>query len=120
MGAKLTGILLFSALTTALQAQALQQDHSMPGMDMSQSGPSSGNHDISTPGGDASAMHAMERRHMNMGPHMKMTELRPLKPGDKEKADRVVQAARAAAEKYKDYKTALADGYRIFLPNVPQ
>jgi hypothetical protein len=57
---------------------------------------------------------------MQMGPHMKMTELRPLKPGDKEKADQVAQAARAAAEKYKDYKVALAEGYRIFLPNVPQ
>ena len=120
VGAQLAGILLFSALTTALQAQASQQDHSMPGMDKSQSGPSSDSHEMSATGDDASAMHAMEHRHMNMGPHMKMTELRPLKPGDKEKADRVVQAARAAAEKYKDYKTALADGYRIFLPNVPQ
>jgi hypothetical protein len=31
-----------------------------------------------------------------------------------------VQAARAAAEKYQDYKVALADGYKIFLPKVPQ
>jgi len=32
----------------------------------------------------------------------------------------VVAAARKAAEKYTDYKIALADGYKIFLPNLPQ
>jgi len=37
--------------------------------------------------GTASAMHSMESRHMDMGPHMKMTDLRPIQPGDKEKAD---------------------------------
>ena len=57
---------------------------------------------------------------MDMGPHMKMTTLRDLKPGDQEKADQVVAAARKAAEKYTDYKVALADGYKIFLPNLPQ
>ena len=29
------------------------------------------------------------------------------------------QLTREALEKYKDYKAALADGYKIFLPNVP-
>ena len=33
---------------------------------------------------------------------------------------RVVEAARRVAEKYKDYHTALNDGFQIFLPNVPQ
>jgi hypothetical protein len=69
--------------------------------------------------GDASAMHSMEG-HMDMGPHMKMTALRPTKPGDAERAQEVVEAARKASEKYLDYHTALADGYKIFLPNVPQ
>ena len=32
----------------------------------------------------------------------------------------MVAAARTAAEKYTDYKVALADGYKIFLPNLPQ
>jgi hypothetical protein len=31
-----------------------------------------------------------------------------------------VQAARAAAGHYADYRVALADGFKIFLPNVPQ
>ncbi|HEX3351478.1 MAG TPA: hypothetical protein VHS34_01550 [Terriglobales bacterium] len=70
--------------------------------------------------GTAHAMRSMQDRQMSMGPHMKMTSLRELKPGDQEKADQVVTAARKAAEKYTDYKAALADGYRIFLPNLPQ
>jgi hypothetical protein len=70
--------------------------------------------------GSAHAMLSMADRKMDMGPHMKMTTLRDLKPGDQEKADQVVSAARKAAEKYTDYKVALADGYKIFLPNVPQ
>ena len=70
--------------------------------------------------GSAHAMLSMADRKMDMGPHMKMTTLRDLKPGDQEKADQVVAAARKAAEKYTDYKVALADGYKIFLPNVPQ
>jgi hypothetical protein len=70
--------------------------------------------------GAAHAMRSMEDRQMNMGPHMKMTTLRDLKPGDQEKADAVVAAARTAAEKYTDYKVALADGFKIFLPNLPQ
>ncbi|HXP17006.1 MAG TPA: hypothetical protein VN868_07885 [Terriglobales bacterium] len=70
--------------------------------------------------GSAHAMHSMEHRQMDMGPHMKMTTLRDLKPGDQEKADQVVEAARKAEGKYTDYKVALADGYKIFLPNLPQ
>jgi len=70
--------------------------------------------------GTAHAMRSMEDRQMSMGPHMKMTSLRELKPGDQEKADQVVAAARKAAEQYSDYKAALADGYKIFLPNLPQ
>jgi hypothetical protein len=70
--------------------------------------------------GTAHAMRSMEDRQMSMGPHMTMTTLRDLKPGDQEKADQVVAAARRAAEKYTDYKVALSDGYRIFLPKLPQ
>jgi hypothetical protein len=67
----------------------------------------------------AHAMHSMEG-HMDMGPHMKMTALRPTKPGDAARAQEVVDAARKTSEKYKDFHAALADGYKIFLPNVPQ
>ena len=65
-------------------------------------------------------MHSMESHHMDMGPHMKMTALRDPKPGDEERAQRVVEAARTVAETYRDYRVALNHGFQIFLPNVPQ
>lgn len=100
---------------------------SMPGMDMS-GGMSQ--HDMSNrkdmPMGDkedndasAHVMHSMEG-HMDMGPHMKMTALRQPKPGDAARAQFVSEAARKAADKYIDYHIALADGFQIFLPNIPQ
>lgn len=52
--------------------------------------------------------------------HMKMTAIRPPFPGDEERAERVVNALRTSLEKYKDYNAALADGYKPFLPNLPQ
>jgi len=56
----------------------------------------------------------------HMSGHMYMTSLRSLNAGDRQKADAVVAAAKAAMEPYQDYRKALADGYQIFLPNVPQ
>ena len=107
-------------------AQEQKKENTMPDMDMSAHAKSditaSDMHDMPAMGNDGSAhaMHSMEHRHMDMGPHMKMTTLRDLKPGDQEKADQVLEAARSTAEKYKDYRAALADGYKIFLPNLSQ
>ena len=56
----------------------------------------------------------------HMAGHMYMTTLQPLKTGDQEKADAIAAAAKQAMEPYRDYHKALADGYEIFLPNVPQ
>jgi hypothetical protein len=56
----------------------------------------------------------------HMGAHMHMTELRKAQPGDAAKAQAVADQARQALERYRDYNVALADGYKIFLPNVPQ
>lgn len=56
----------------------------------------------------------------HMAGHMYMTTLRPLEPGDEQKADAVAAAAREAMAAYQDYRKAVADGYEIFLPNVPQ
>ena len=114
-------------------------NQSMPGMDMSGSSanPSSSasGHDMSNMKGmnmsgqsgekdaesDASThvMSSMEG-HMDMGPHMKMTELRPAKPDDAARAQEVAAEARKEAEKYMDYHTALAEGFKIFHPEVPQ
>jgi hypothetical protein len=56
----------------------------------------------------------------HMAGHMFLSTLRPAEPGDQQKADAIVADAREAMEPYKDYHKALADGYRIFLPNIPQ
>jgi len=98
---------------------------SMPGMDMSghdmsnmKDMPMDANKEADSDAG-AHAMHSMEG-HMDMGPHMKMTALRPTKAGDADRARQVADQVRKAAEKYTDYHSALADGFKIFLPNVPQ
>jgi hypothetical protein len=69
---------------------------------------------------DASTESMGHGHHHEMGPHMHMSALRDPQPGDEEKAQKVADEARQSLEKYKDYKTALADGYKIFLPNLPQ
>jgi len=56
----------------------------------------------------------------HMAGHMYMTSPRPQQPGDQQKADAVVAAAKQAMAPYEDYRKALADGYTIFLPEVPQ
>jgi len=66
----------------------------------------------------AAAMHDETMSHM--AGHMYMTTLRPIQPGDQQKADAIVAAAKTAMAPYQDYHKALADGYTIFLPNVPQ
>lgn len=91
----------------------------MPGHDMSQMGGQSmgGSSDDQS---EEASMHSMEGHHMDMGPHMKMTALRPAQPGDAERAQKVVVAARSVMDKYKDYHVALNDGFKIFHPEVPQ
>jgi hypothetical protein len=58
--------------------------------------------------------------HEHMGAHMHMSTLRDPQPGDAERAQKVVDQSREALERYRDSNTALADGFKIFLPNVPQ
>jgi hypothetical protein len=86
------------------------QDQSMPGMDMGKA------EENQTESG---AMRSMQPGH-HMGPHMRMTDLRPAAPEDAARADQIVTTLRHSIEKYRDYRVALADGYRIFLPNLPQ
>src|SRR5947207_15963777 len=69
---------------------------------------------------DATTESMSHEHHHEMGPHMHMSALRDLQPGDEEKAQKIVEQSRQALEKYKDYNAALTDGYKIFLPNVPQ
>jgi hypothetical protein len=101
---------------TPMAGQNSPQNDSMPGMDM-------GNmqQDMKqNPQAAKDATAAMSGREMDMGPHMFMTEIRPQQPGDKQRAQEIVDSLRPSIAKYKDYHVALADGFRIFLPNAPQ
>jgi len=110
--------LAFIRTASAQQAQhndrqppASQHASPMEGMDMSKD---------SDEQGASAATSMMSSHHMDMGPHMKMTELRPLQDGDQRRAEQVVEEAREVMQKYQDYHAALNDGFKIFLPNVPQ
>jgi hypothetical protein len=56
----------------------------------------------------------------HMPGHMYMTTLRAAQRGDQEKAEAIIAAAKEAMAPYADYRKALADGYKIFLPDLPQ
>jgi len=62
----------------------------MPGHDMSQMSAPKADEDSNASDG---AMHSMEGRHMDMGPHMKMTALRAPQPGDADRAQKVAETA---------------------------
>jgi hypothetical protein len=56
----------------------------------------------------------------HMAGHMYMTKLTKPTPADQQRADAILAQAKAAITPYMDYHKALADGYQIFEPNVPQ
>jgi len=106
----------------AIQSQGSQQsgtqsqesqgmDHSgMPGMDMDDA-----------KANEAHAVHDMMRGHHDAhNLHMRITAMRPASPQDTARANEVVTQLRGGLEKYKDYRVALNEGYKIFLPNLPQ
>jgi hypothetical protein len=67
-----------------------------------------------------SGMHEAMAGHMGDGPHMRMTSLQAAQAGDAERAAAIVTALRTALAQYTDYHRALADGFAIFAPRVPQ
>jgi hypothetical protein len=86
-------------------------DHSsMPGMDMDDA-----------KANEAHAVHDMTPGHMDAHSlHMHMTATRPETPEDAARAKEIVAQLQNGIAKYKDYHVALNDGYKIFLPNLPQ
>jgi hypothetical protein len=108
--------------TPVVQSQGSQQplpsqsqqpqstDPSMPAMDMD----------------DAKANEAHAVRDMTPGhhdehnPHLRMTAMRPQTPEDAQRAAQITAQLRDGIAKYKDYRVALKDGYKIFLPSLPQ
>jgi hypothetical protein len=102
-----------------------QSQSSMPGMDMGQGSSQTGgaadkNSDAAKAANDSMSAHNMDDMDESMSAHMYMTALRPANAADEKRADEILAALRPAIEKYKDYRVALADGYQIFMPNVPQ
>ena len=93
----------------------MDMDHDMPGMKM---GHAADEKDQQTEHGAMDAMSHMH--HHQMSPHMYMTKLRVATPQDWAKADEIASELRVSIEKYKDYHVALAEGFRIFMPNLPQ
>ena len=59
-------------------------------------------------------------RHMEMGPHMKMTELRAPTPADTQRAQVIIRTMREQLSKYQDYKLAEANGYQPYMESIPQ
>jgi len=103
-----------SLIDLSEQAQDVGQamDHSkMPGMSMDMD-------DAKT--NEAAATHDMAHMHHGDNPHMQMTSARPQTAADVQRANEIVKELRAGIEKYRDYHVALDEGYKIFLPNVPQ
>lgn len=97
-----------------------QHEHSdsMPGMNMDgmKMDDDSGKHTQ-----DGAMQSMAHSHHMAMdAAHMRMTPVRPVADGDRERAQQIVDTLAQAIQKYKDYHVALAEGYRIFAPNLPQ
>jgi hypothetical protein len=93
------------------QTPAAPMDHgNVPGMDMDDSDVRAGEH---------TAMQDMAHMHGSSA-HMRMTSTHPASEGDKQRANEILEQLRAGIEKYKDYNVALDQGYKIFMPNIPQ
>lgn len=104
---------------TQAQSQASSNTGSMSKMDM----PSAQHEAAANPAAARTAnndMSDMSGMHMDMNPHMFMTALRPANAADQVRAAQILATLRPAIEKYRDYHVALADGFQIFLPNLPQ
>ena len=88
-----------------------QHDGAMPGMNMEDD---TGNH------AQTGAMQSMTHHHHMDSAHMRMTPVRQATAEDRNRAGEIAATLARAIEKYKDYRVALADGFRIFAPNLPQ
>lgn len=92
------------------QSSAVQpHQQEQPGMDMDDAKAS-----------EAHAVHDMTMGEHTHSAHMHMTAPRPETAEDAARAKEIVDQLRAGIAKYEDYHVALADGYKIFLPNLPQ
>src|SRR3954470_3311065 len=110
---KLLWIVWMVALALPLSTFAQHEHHDMANMDMGK--PDAAQNDEHA---TAAADDQMSHHHMDMGPHMKMTPLRPATKADEQRATVIAKQTRSAIEKYTDVKVAEADGYRLFAPKM--
>lgn len=103
------------AIAPQESSQDSQSHASMPGMSP---GMSMDADDASL--GEHNAMVDMQHMHHGDTPHMHMTAPRPASAEDQKRASEIVEELRVGIEKYKDYHVALDEGYKIFMPNIPQ
>src|ERR1700730_13824173 len=95
----------------AQESQSTQSNaNATPGMDMSDehSAEAGAVNDMASGGHDAHAL------------HMHMTAPRPEASGDVQRANEIVTRLRSGIEKYRDYHVALDEGFKIFMPEIPQ
>ncbi len=119
-------LLIAAALLVGTVAEAQEQSQKtgrdqsgMAGMDMSDARQETTENPVAARAAN-DAMSSMAGHDMEMNAHMFMTDLRPANANDEKRAAEILSALRPAIEKYRDYKVALAEGFQIFLPNVPQ
>lgn len=120
---KLAVALLAAISLLALPASAQQTPQTpapnqdgMDGMDMSGAQHGAEN----SPDAAKAANDEMSDHDMDMNAHMFMTDQGPANAADQRRADEILAALRPAIARYKDYHVALAEGFQIFLPNLPQ
>ncbi len=108
-------VIVFFMAKIALRAQ--QHDHAA----MSSNQAITTQHSSSSQDELNTATDAMSHGHEHhMGPHMHMSTLRSPNAADTAQAQKIVEAARASLEKYKDVKVAEADGFKIFHGEIKQ
>ena len=106
----------------AVQSQETQQpaatepQQPSPGMDPHMSGMDM----EEAKANEAHAVHDMTPGPHPRSAHLYMTAARPQTSEDVARAEEIVDQLRDAIAKYQDYRVALADGYKIFLPNLKQ
>lgn len=94
---------------TEPQQPSQGMDRNMPGMDMEDA-----------KANEAHAVHDMTPGQSPRNAHMYMTAGRPQTSEDVARATEIVDQLRGGIAKYQDYRVAVADGYKIFLPNLKQ
>ncbi len=70
--------------------------------------------------GTPAGMPMTEHSHLTAGPHIATAPGGAPTEAERQQAEQIRAVARAAFEKYRDYRQALQDGYVVFAPEVPQ